>query len=74
MTQAPEEIIVDETETAEEEGTQIDKGIVIFHKEDGTVQYQLIGQVTLENITYYRRFLDEIEKGFWNEKTKGTEG
>lgn len=66
----PEEEIV-EIEASEDtaEGNQVEKGIVVFQKQDGTLAYQFIGEnVTLENLTYYTRFLKTIEEAFWNEQ------
>lgn len=71
-----EEIIVPEEEVVEvqasedtAEGNQVEKGIVVFQKQDGTLAYQFIGEnVTLENLTYYTRFLKTIEEAFWNEQ------
>ena len=66
----PEEEIV-EVEASEDtaEGNQVEKGIVVFQKQDGTLAYQFIGEnVTLENLTYYTRFLKTIEEAFWNEQ------
>lgn len=71
-----EEIIVPEEEIVEveasedtDEGNQVEKGIVVFQKQDGTLAYQFIGEnVTLENLTYYTRFLKTIEEAFWNEQ------
>lgn len=71
-----EEIIVPEEEIVEveasedtDEGNQAEKGIVVFQKQDGTLAYQFIGEnVTLENLTYYTRFLKTIEEAFWNEQ------
>lgn len=54
----------------EENNIQIPKGIVIYHSENGAVSYQTIGELTLENITYYRRYLDVIEKALWEEYSK----
>lgn len=69
-----EEIIIPEEEIVEveasedtDEGNQVEKGIVVFQKQDGTLAYQFIGEnVTLENLTYYTRFLKLIEEEFWN--------
>lgn len=66
----PEEEIV-EVEASEDtaEGNQVEKGVVVFQKQDGTLAYQFIGEnVTLENLTYYTRFLKTIEEAFWNEQ------
>lgn len=71
-----EEIIVPEEEIVEVEGSeqnaegnQVEKGVVVFQKQDGTLAYQFIGEnVTLENLTYYTRFLKTIEEAFWNEQ------
>lgn len=71
-----EEIIVPEEEVVEvqasedtAEGNQVEKGIVVFQKQDGTLAYQFIGEnVTLENLTYYTRFLKTIEEAFWNQQ------
>lgn len=66
----PEEGIV-EVEASEDtaEGNQVEKGVVVFQKQDGTLAYQFIGEnVTLENLTYYTRFLKTIEEAFWNEQ------
>lgn len=71
-----EEIIIPEEEIVEveasedtDEGNQVEKGIVVFQKQDGTLAYQFIGEnVTLENLTYYTRFLKTIEEAFWNEQ------
>ena len=71
-----EEIIIPEEEIVEveasedtDEGNQVEKGIVVFQKQDGTLAYQFIGEnVTLENLTYYTRFLKTIEEEFWNEQ------
>lgn len=70
----PEEEIVEVEESEDTaEGNQVEKGIVVFQKQDGTLAYQFIGEnVTLENLTYYTRFLKTIEEAFWNEqKQKG---
>ena len=66
----PEEEIVEVKESEDTaEGNQVEKGIVVFQKQDGTLAYQFIGEnVTLENLTYYTRFLKTIEEAFWNEQ------
>lgn len=66
----PEEEIVEVEETQEkDEVAEVEKGVVVFQKTDGTLAYQFIGQsVTLENLTYYTRFLKTIEESFWNEQ------
>lgn len=66
----PEEEIVEVEESEDTaEGNQVEKGIVVFQKQDGTLAYQFIGEnVTLENLTYYTRFLKTIEEAFWNEQ------
>lgn len=66
----PEEEIVEVEESEDTaEGNQVEKGVVVFQKQDGTLAYQFIGEnVTLENLTYYTRFLKTIEEAFWNEQ------
>ena len=64
-----EEIVEVEASEDTAEGNQVEKGIVVFQKQDGTLAYQFIGEnVTLENLTYYTRFLKTIEEAFWNEQ------
>ena len=45
---------------------KIEKGVLVFQLEDGSTAYQLIGDVTLENLTYYTRYLKHIESDLWD--------
>lgn len=58
----------EELTKTEETGTQpkIEKGVLVFQLEDGSTAYQLIGDVTLENLTYYTRYLKHIESDLWD--------
>lgn len=55
------------TETEETNAQpKIEKGVLVFQLEDGSTAYQLIGDVTLENLTYYTRYLKLIESDLWD--------
>ena len=72
----PKEDLLNETfvaQTNEEPETVVEKGILIFHDDKGDLRYKQIGEVSIENITYYRRYLDQLEKGLWEQRIGGIE-
>ena len=60
-------------QTNEEPETVVEKGILIFHDDKGDLRFKQIGEVSIENITYYRRYLDQLEKGLWEQRIGGIE-
>lgn len=63
-----EEVNQEETPKTE---TSVEKGVLVFQDEDNVLRYQLIGEVSLENITYYLRYLEELEKKLWIDQMAG---
>lgn len=55
-------------ETPQEEKPQVDKGVLIFQLEDGSTSHSMIGEVSLENMTYFSRYLSLIEEKHWEER------
>lgn len=62
-----------EVEGPEETQSTVNRGIFIFHDQDGTMSHEIFGAVSLENMTYYNRYLSEIEDGLWKKKLAGEE-
>lgn len=54
------------TEETEENGSVVKKGIVLYHNENDELSYQLLQKVTLQDLSYYRRYLDKLEDTYWN--------
>lgn len=54
------------TEETEESGNVVKKGIVLYHNENDELSYQLLQKVTLQDLSYYRRYLDKLEDTYWN--------
>lgn len=47
--------------------TKIEKGLVLFHSDEGFISYNLLGDnVTLENLFFYRAYLDKIIEKMWS--------
>jgi len=65
------EEIPEQEQQQEEEGSTVQKGIFIFHDKEGSMHYEFFGSVSLENITYYNRYLSEVEAGLWKNKLAG---
>ena len=61
-----EEVKEEETETPETDKKTIERGIVIFHDQDGSLSFNILGQLTLQDISYYKRYLDKIEQEQWD--------
>lgn len=65
--------LIEEVENQQEQETSgslaAERGVLLFHDTEGTLRFEQIGEVSLENITYYLRYLEEIEKNLWKEKT-----
>ena len=53
------------------EGISVERGVVVFHDESGSLRYQQIGKVSLEDLTFYRRYLDLLEESFWKTEMAG---
>jgi len=49
----------------------VERGVVVFHDEAGSLRYQQIGKVSLEDLTFYRRYLDLLEESFWKTEMAG---
>lgn len=44
----------------------VDKGLLFFIAEDGTVGYQVLGDgVSLENLTFFNAYLERILEEYW---------
>lgn len=70
----PKEDLLNQTfvaQTNDEPETVVEKGILIFHDDKGDLRFKQIGEVSIENITYYRRYLDQLEKGLWEQRIGG---
>lgn len=60
-----------EVDGPEETQSTVSRGIFIFHDQDGSMSHEIFGSVSLENMTYYNRYLSEIESGLWKNKLAG---
>lgn len=66
-----EETIMNEEQanvTPEMPQVEVEKGIILFHDKVGALHHQTLGEVSLENLAYYKRYLDQIESRMWDEK------
>lgn len=61
----------EETETSED--SLIQKGIVLYELKDGSISMQTIGEenITLKELSYFKRYLDELESSEWEKRKKG---
>lgn len=62
-----------ESEDQEEKApaVSLERGLVIFQDSEGSLRHQHIGDLSLENITYYSRYLKEIEEKLWAQEMTG---
>ena len=60
-------------EVQAQEGLSVEKGILLFHDSEGNLRFNQINEVSLENITYYLRYLERIEAALWEEKMGGAQ-
>lgn len=62
--------------TEDKEVESVNKGVLLFHTDSGTVGYQVIGDVTLENMVYYNSYLNRITDETWKatEMNTGNKG
>ena len=45
----------------------VEKGLLFYIAEDGTIGYQIIGQdVSLENLTFFNAYLNRIVDEYWS--------
>lgn len=60
----------EETET---QGTVVERGIVLYETDDGSISMQVIGEesITLKELAYFKRYLDNLEQKEWEIRTKG---
>lgn len=63
------EEIEETTEKVEQEAAAegvVDRGIVLYHNADGALSFKSIGQVNLQDMSYYKRYLDNLEQNEWD--------
>ena len=60
-------------EVQAQEGLSVGKGILLFHDSEGNLRFNQINEVSLENVTYYLRYLERIEAALWEEKMGGAQ-
>lgn len=60
-------------EVQAQERLSVEKGILLFHDSEGNLRFNQINEVSLENVTYYLRYLERIEAALWEEKMGGAQ-
>lgn len=66
-----QEAVFEEVEEKEKEELSMDNGVLVFKDSNGDMRYQYVGDVSLENMTYYSRYLSELEKSLWAKQLAG---
>ena len=56
----------EEIENNEENNVTIERGVVVFQDSEGNARHQLIGEMSLADLTFFNRYLGKLEEAEWN--------